>query len=75
MAGTYRHVCLDPEVQPRPLPSERVRAAAALPLGRAREDLDLRRRPHVRRRREEMASSRNCPLPEEPVLKMSLSLF
>ena len=50
MAGTYRHVCLDPEVQPRPLPSERVRAAAALPLGRAREDLNLRRRPNVRRR-------------------------
>jgi hypothetical protein len=76
--GNFR---LDPEDERRPLPSERVRPAAALPLGGSREDLDLRRRPNRRRRRKEVAASRNSPLLEESVLKsqfehsLSSSLF
>jgi hypothetical protein len=67
--GTGRNFRLGLEDERRPLPSERVRPAAALPLGGSREDPDLRRRPDRRRRRKEVAPSRNGPLLEEPVLK------
>jgi hypothetical protein len=47
---------MDPEVEQRPLPLQRVRPPAAIPLGRPRAHPHLCRRPHLRRRREEVAS-------------------